>query len=359
MPPQENYHPADILLKREVAYEGEVYSPIRIESILSDYQLRHETDLRKFEDLSRAYDRLAREMSGELGDQKRLSELVGGLFVPARSAASLHALLRRLPLMGGLLPAPDLQALLGEKVELAQRRVQEVGNYLDALQNDIKNLQDDIRRLNEKTVQAARNMEKASAHILELEDMRRKIELALAALPDQRSSQAREAAARISEVKRAIWEHGARLRLYANAEDRITAIVGMNNNFLEIMTSLHGNMTALYEAGNEVLNELHGNLSGLASLSKAGTLSVEMHRSMDSLKESVNKLVRLASETSLYLTQNVGQLTSSMKIYDKETELLVQCNLEAEREIREERVDDTIALARLERDRRETRGQSS
>ena len=149
-------------------------------------------------------------------------------------------------------------------------------------------------------------------------------------------------------MKRHIWDHGAKLRLYANAEDRIQAIVNMNNNFLEIMTNLNGNMQTLYEAGSEVLNELHGNLAGLASLSKAGELSVEMHKSMESLKKSVNKLATLASETSLYLTQNVDRLTSEMKIYDSETESLVKSNLAAEREIKEQRINETIELAKKE-----------
>ena len=37
-----------------------------------------------------------------------------------------------------------------------------------------------------------------------------------------------------------------------------------------------------------------------------------------------------------------------MKIYDQETQRLVQSNLQAEREIKEQRMDDTIALARTE-----------
>ena len=75
--------------------------------------------------------------------------------------------------------------------------------------------------------------------------------------------------AKMSDVKRLIYEHGAKLRLFSNAEDRIAAIVNMNNNFLEIMSNLNSNMTSLHEACNEVLNELHGNLAGLASMSKA------------------------------------------------------------------------------------------
>ena len=80
----------------------------------------------------------------------------------------------------------------------------------------------------------------------------------------------------------------------------------------------------------------------------AGELTIEMNRSMESLKKSVNKLARLASETSLYLTQNVTKLTAEMKIYDTETEKLVSDNLAAERSIKEQRIGETIELAKKE-----------
>jgi len=184
--------------------------------------------------------------------------------------------------------------------------------------------------------------------VLELEAYREQMEEQLKGMGDQKGVEARNLSAKISEVKGLIWEHGGKLRLYSNAEDRLAAIVNMNNNFLEIMTNLHANMTSLYEAGNEVLNELHGNLAGLASISKAGELSVEMHKSMDSLKKSVNRLAVMASETSLYLTQNVDRLTAEMKVYDKATEEMVASNIAAEREIQEQRINETIALAKKE-----------
>ena len=77
-----------------------------------------------------------------------------------------------------------------------------------------------------------------------------------------------------------------------------------------------------------------------------GTLLVD--EAMESLKDSVNKVAVLASETSLYLSQNVERLTTEMKIYDEETQRLVESNLAAEREIKEQRIDETIQLARTE-----------
>ena len=209
-------------------------------------------------------------------------------------------------------------------------------------------LQIDITRLNKKMVVAAINEEKAAKFVLELEEARQGLEEALGKIEDPKSVEARELQTRRDSIKQLIWQQGAKLRLYSNAEDRIASIINMNNNFLEILTNLHSNMQTLYDTGNEVLNELKGNLAGLASAAKADDLTPEMAESMASLKESVNKVAVLASETSIFLTQNVERLTSEMKIYDDETQALVESNLAAEREIKEERINETIELARTE-----------
>ncbi len=339
---------ADSALKKDVVYDGEGYSRESLEKMLGDYQAKNTVDLSRFDELSKSYERLAKEMTQDISDQKSAFEYLSNITKLDALGTNLKGLLHKIPVVRELAPSRDLKELLGEKIEIAERRVKEVGNYLDTLQSDIKALQDDIVGLNKRMIVAAQNEEKAAKHVLALEGARTALEEKLKALPDQKSLEAREISAKISEVKRMIWEHGGKLRLYSNAEDRLVAIINMNNNFLEIMNNLFSNMTTLYDSGNEVLNELHGNLAGLASMSKAGELSVEMHKSMESLKKSVNKLAGLASETSLYLTQNIDRLTAEMKIYDSETERLVASNLAQEREIKEQRINETIDLARKE-----------
>jgi hypothetical protein len=339
---------ADATLKKEVVYDGEGYSRESLEKMLGEYQAKNTVDLSKFDELSKSYQRLAKEMTTDISDQKSAFDYLANIAKLDSLGVNLKGLLQKIPVVRDMAPSRDLKELLGEKIEIAERRVKEVGNYLDTLQSDIKALQDDIVGLNKRMIVAAQNEEKAAQHVLALEAGRKALEEKLKSLADQKSLEAREITAKLSEVKRMIWEHGGKLRLYSNAEDRLVAIINMNNNFLEIMNNLYSNMTTLYDSGNEVLNELHGNLAGLASMSKAGELSVAMHDSMESLKKSVNKLAGLASETSLYLTQNIDRMTAEMKIYDSETERLVQSNLAQEREIKEQRINETIDLARKE-----------
>ncbi|HXE71967.1 MAG TPA: hypothetical protein VNO81_04840, partial [Candidatus Nitrosotenuis sp.] len=203
-------------------------------------------------------------------------------------------------------------------------------------------------RLNKKMIVAAQNEEKAAAYILELERLKEAVEGELARMTEKSGAAYREKSAEIDQIKQKIWEHGARLRLYSSAEDRIAGIVAMNNNFLEMLTNLHANMQNLYEAGLEVLDDLRGNLAALATATEASELTLDMQKAMQSLKENVNKVAVLASNTSLYLAQNVERMTSQLQMYDEATRALVESNLEAERELREKRIDDTLNLARKE-----------
>lgn len=338
----------DALVAREVVYDGEGYSREALASMVTDYQGRHRENLKSLAELSKAHDELAAEMTRDLADSKTAWEHLKNIFKLKRVGTNMRGLLEKIPLIADAVPDRPLSELLEEKVEVAQRRVQQVGNYLDTMQQRVSELQVDIGRLNKRMVLAAMNEERAAKFVLELEAAVRELEEQLTALGDDKSAEARALQARRDQVKQTIWQHGAKLRLYSNAEDRIASIVRMNNNFLEILTNLHGNMQSLYDAGNEVLSELQGNLAGLASAAKAADLTMEMQQAMQSLKESVNKVAVLASETSLYLTQNVERLTSEMRIYDEATEQLVASNLAAEREVKEQRIDETIELARKE-----------
>lgn len=342
--------PADLnaLLSQEVVYDGEGYTRDALQNMVTRYQTQHQTNLKTLNELSQAHDELAAEMTRDLAESKTAWEHIKNIFTFHKAGSNLRGLLEKIPLIRDKVPDRPINDLLEEKIEVAQRRVQQIGNYLDTMQQQVGELQIDITRLNKKMVVAAVNEEKAARFVLELEAALKDLAARIEAAEDKKSAEVREMQAQHDQIKQLIWQHGAKLRLYSNAEDRIASIVKMNNNFLEILTNLHGNMQTLYDTGNEVLNELQGNLAGLASAAKAADLTMEMQQAMESLKDSVNKVAVLASETSLYLSQNVERLTSEMKIYDEETQRLVESNLAAEREIKEQRINETIELARTE-----------
>ncbi len=337
----------EALLEKQVVYDGEDYSRQAVETLVAGYSAKHQTNLKTLDELSRAHQALGKEMTQDLVEQKSAWEHLGKIFTFDNVGTNLQGLLEKIPMLRSLVPDRPLHVLLTEKVEVAQRRTQEIGNYLDRIGVEVTNLQTDIGRLSRKMIVAAQNEEVAARYVLELKNALEAVEQQLAGA-EQGSAATRELETRRDALKHRIWEHGAKLRLYSTAESRLAGIIRMNNNFLEILRNLHANMQSLYEAGTEVLNELEGNLAGLASAAKASELSLDMQKAMESLRTSVNRVAVLASETSLFLTQNVDRMTKEMRVYDEATEQLVESNLQAEREVKEERIDETIAHAEKE-----------
>ncbi len=338
------------LLNQSLTYDGEEYSREGVTKMVEDYQQKHEKDLSELETLRKVHDEIANDMNKDLVESKSAWEYMRNLMTTdsKKFSSNFKGLLEKIPIIGNYVPDRPLKELLQEKIIVAEKRTREMGQFLDRIESEIEGLRADITRLNKKMVVAAQNEEKAAKYILDLKDYKGKLEAEMAELKDEKSAEYREKQAMVDEIKKKIWEHGGKLRIYSNAEDRISNIIKMNNNFLEILSNLHTNITILFEAGNEVLDDLRGNLTGLATVTEASEMTLKMQESMESLKESVNKVATLASNTSLYLTQNVERMTSEMKIYDDETTKLIEDNLAMERELKEKRVDDTIALAARE-----------
>jgi hypothetical protein len=338
-------------LDQEIVYEGEEYNRDSLQKMVADYQGKHQVEIKDLEKLRAAHEEIASEMNKDLVQQKSAWEYMRHMMTldTHKIASNFRGLLEKIPIINDYVADRPVVDLLQEKIEVAEMRTREVAQFLDQIEVRIEQLTADIQRLNKKMIVAAQNEEKAAHHIIQLKDYQSSLEAQLADLdPEKDVAARRQLGAEIDDTKRAIWKHGAKLRLYASAEERINGIVGVNNNFLEILTNLHANMQNLYEAGQEILDDLRGNLAGLATAAQASELTLDMQKSLESLKISVNKVATLASQTSLYLTQNVERLTSQMKIYDDATRQLIETNLAMEREIQEKRTDETLELARKE-----------
>lgn len=338
-------------LQRQVVYDGEEYSRDSLKGMVDKYQETHTRRIADLEGLKKTHDQIAKEMTRDLSESKTAWEYLRGMATVdlSKAGSNFRGLLEKIPILSDRLPDRPLSELLQDKVHVAELRTREIGMFLDKMEAEVGAVREDIVRLNKKMVVAAQNEERAAAYILELKELKSKLETELADIPEDAAGAARRIKqAQVDEVKQKIWEHGAKLRLYSSAEDRIASIVAMNNNFLEMLTNLHSNMRNLYEAGSEVLDDLRGNMSSLAMATEASEMTIDMQNAMASLKESVNKVAALASNTSLYLSQNVERLTTELKMYDDATQALVESNLEQERELREKRIDDTLKLAEKE-----------
>lgn len=338
------------LLQKRVVYDGEEYSRDSLQQSLKPELAKHTARIQELESLKKTHDQIAREMTDSLVETRSVWDCVKEFATGDRHKmnAGLRGLMERIPLLRGRMPERPISELLQERVQLTELRIREVGNFLDRMESEVENTRQDIARLNNKMLAAVQNKEKAASYILELREIEKALAQELLELGSGASAAHRQKQTEIDEVKRLIWEHGAKLRMYANADERIYSIVKMNNNFMELLTNLHTNMLGLYDSSQEVLDESRGNLASLSTATEASELTMDMQRAMQSLKESVNKVAALASSTSLYLTQNVEKLTSEMRVYDADTEKLIASNLAAEREIQERRIDETLQLAQRE-----------
>lgn len=338
------------LLQKKVTYSGDEYTRDTLETSLKPELERHAQRMQELESLKKTHEMIAKEMTESLVEQRSIWDCMKDMVAGdrAKAAQSFRQMIERIPILKKHLPERPLSELLQEKIQITETRLREVGTFLDRMESEVENVRQDIQRLHKKMLGSAQNKEKAAVYILQLKEIEKQLSAEYAELGPEIGAAHREKQGEIDEVKRLIWEHGSKLRMYANADQRISSIIGMNNQFMELLTNLHGNMQTMYDSGQEVLDELRGNLSSLSTATEASELTMDMKKSMESLKESVNKVAVLASNTSLYLTQNVDRLTAEMKVYDVETEKLITANLAAEREVQERRIDETLKLAQAE-----------
>lgn len=337
------------IMQRQVVYDADDYtSRDTLQAALKPELDRQQERIGELEGLKKTQDSIAKEMSEDLVQQKPIWECL-------REAASgdrqkfglaMRGLLERIPVLRRSLPERPLSELLQDKIQITETRVREVGSFLDRMESEVENVRQDISRLNKKMLMATQNKEKAAQYILQLKEIEKQLTAEVEAMGSETTVAKREKQTELDEVRRIISEHGGKLRLYANADERIHSIVKMNNNFLELLNNLHNNMQNMYDSGQEVLDELRGNLASLSTATEASEITMDMQKAMSSLKTSVNKVATLASQTSLYLTSNVEKLTSEMRIYDETTQQLVEQNLAAERAIQDKRLDETLRMAR-------------
>lgn len=292
----------DALLAIEVAYDGDEDPRQALDTLVTACSVKHRASLRTLDELSRTHEVMSRELKADLADRRGAWEHVSGLA-------------QKIPILRSLVPGRPIHVLLTEKVEAAQRRTQEIGNTVDRVAVEVQALEADTARLAAKCIAAAKNQERAARHLALLKPALDALEVAAAAA-EETGAATRELEERREALRHRIWEHGSRMRLYATVESRLAGLVRVNDNFLEVLRNLHGNLHTLHEAGTEVLCELEANLAVLAGQTKASELSNDMQKGMTSLRTSVDKVVALASETSDFLTRNVDRMAGELRAAD-------------------------------------------
>ncbi len=327
----------------EPEYADTVYQADDVEALRQEQRARQQETLEGFRTLERDYKALSSDLATQMGDEeewaRRLERLANGPTLGDRVSDAFARLAgkRRRPLSEQL----ELQ------LEAVQTKVHSVARLRESIDGHVAALEEDIRRLNRDVISAAKNEELAAIHVLELNGALDELEAKLLAWDvDQRESpEFREAEAEADELRAQIRLHGSRARAFGHAEDRLAQVVQMNRHFLEMLRHTAENMEQLTGAANQVVDEISGNIQALTQLTLANEMAVDLMQASRALKDGINKVATVASETSLELTRDVDRFVTDMRVYDESTLETVEKNLSEERRLRQEQVDAAIAHA--------------
>ena len=145
------------LLNKSIVYDGDDYTRDNLETMVKDYQEKHETRITELESLKETHDKISTEMTEELAEQKTVWDCVKDMASGEQGAvtANMRLLLERIPLLKERLPDRPLSELLQQKIHVTETRIREVGGFLDRMESEIENVRQDIIRLNKKMIVAA------------------------------------------------------------------------------------------------------------------------------------------------------------------------------------------------------------
>ncbi len=346
----ENQLNAEEILKKQVEFDGSKWSREATTQVDDQYRSRNQDNLQELKRLQEEHDQLAKDMNKEISDQRSLLDEIKTMTSGKQGSMGrgFRGVLGRIPVLGRPFRRRPLADLLAAKVDIADAHVKRVAEYLKKVERTISGLHDDQKTLQAKKVDAAKGKKQYVGLVLELKALHEELENRVRAMTDASSEEFRTTEAHLIETDRLIWEHGQKMQLYDHALHHLDSIMKMNMHFAEISKNLHANMTLIHEAAELVLDELRQHASRLATLAEAGQLSLQITASMESLKESMNKVAIITSETSLFLTKNVEQIVANMTVYDRHVEELVEKNLATEKEIRQQQLQRILEKAEQE-----------
>lgn len=341
------------ILKKQVEFDGSKWSREATAQIDEQYRVRNQDNLQELKRLQEEHEKLAADMNREIAEQRSLLDEIKTMASGEKGGFSrgLRGALGRIPLLGRPFRRRPLADLLAAKIDIADGYLKQIVQYLKKVEKTISALHEDQKTLQAKKVEAAKGKKQFVDLVLELKQAREELTARIAQVQDPNSEEFRTLESQLLEVDRLIWEHGQKMQMFDHALSHLDSIMKMNGHFSEISKNLHANMTLIHDAAELVLDELRQHAARLATLAEAGQLSLQITSSMESLKESMNKVAVITSETSLFLTRNVEQIVSDMKVYDRQVEDLVERNLAAEKEIRQQQLERILQKALEEREK--------
>lgn len=330
------------VLEKEVVYSGEGISvklledSIQSERSLLTGQVDELTKMRKRnteiqQALAEEMDKL-RELSEQLAETRKGKKrgFLGGLFSKLRRNEPIS---RR-----------SIEELLRGQYELSSLRLKQASEFADRLEAAKEELYDEIDRLNRKIVESAENEEKAAEYVSELKLSKEEVDFGLHR-SDPSSAVERQLQSQLDKVKRKLAEHTTRLKLYSTAEERLAKLRDNSRQLAETIANLQSDITIYVVAASEKLDLIAGQIQAIGAAADASVVMLELKQSLDAMTESVNHTTRFVAETQAYFRENVDAMIDELKVYDEETERVLDENLIYSESYNELDVEQALATA--------------
>ncbi len=336
------------ILDREVEYLGDGISVRRLETAIHSERSLQDEQVSELDALRSRNEELQSSLSEELDKLRDLSDHLERERKRGGFSSGLRGVFASLPwFQGRIITKNSIEEMLRAQYELSAVRVREAAEFADRLEVAQVNLFDEIDRLNERIVEAAKNEEIATAYIDEVQKVKARLEVRKDSVESE-SSEAREIQARIDQATRVLAKHAGLLKLYSTAEDRLERLIDNTRQLAETISYLRNDITLYVTAASEKLDVIAGQIQAIGAAADASVVMMEMKHSLESLTEAVNETSRFVTETQTYFRQNVDQMVEDLQLYDEETVLAFEENLTFNQVFEEVQGCDTVhsALAR-------------
>lgn len=341
------------VLTKQVAYSGEGISVKSLEDEIHQERTVQNTKVEQLKVLRERNVEIQQAMADEVAKLRRFSDYLDGTATKGGFMAGIKELLSYIPGLRTIaLSSRSIEELLKQQYQISARRVREAAEYVDTLKHSEQQLYAEIDRINGKIVEAAKNEQSALDYVLELKQLKERMESELQAI-EAGSVAARDMEANIDKVHALLADHSGRLQLYGAAEERYASLKVNTRKLAETIRNLGQDINQYTSAASIKLDMASAQIQAIGTAADASIVMLELKKSLDVMTESMNETTRFVSDTQVFFRQNLDKLVEELETFDDATTKLLDENLAESKAIEDARIADAIAKAERRRTERD------
>jgi DNA repair exonuclease SbcCD ATPase subunit len=333
------------VLSKQIAYSGDRMSVKSLEEGINTVRSRQNVKVGELKALRERNIKLQESLADEIKKLRKFSDYLSRGELGGGFLSNLKEILSYIPILNKLsFTRRSIEELLRQQYEISARRVKEAAEFADKLKTAESDLHDEIQRLNDKIIEAAKNEDVAAAYVLELQELKKDLDAKLEAAAES-STEQRELQAQQDQLRRLMGEHSTQLQLFHSAEDRLARLKENSRMLAETIANLASDITQYVNAASEKLDLASGQIQAIGTAADASVVMLELKKSLDVMTDSMNQTTQFVSETQAFFRANLDKLMDELELYDDETQKVMEKNLQMSREIEENRIAEAVQVA--------------